>query len=390
MKKDMIEVFEKIYGSKEGVKIFFAPGRVNLIGEHIDYNGGYVLPCALNIGTFMAIRLREDDLVCMYSMNFKEDNMIQYPLSKGYVLAKNWTKYATGVLSELSKAGYPITKGFEMVVSGHIPNGAGLSSSASLEMVMARAINTLYDFNLRQIDLVKLAQKAENDFVGLNCGIMDQFIIGMGKENYALLLNTDTMTYDHIALDLRDYTFLITNTNHQRGLADSKYNERREECQKALEIIRKSKDVSTLCDLNIQEFDEVKNTIKDPILLRRARHVIYENNRTIRGAKYLASGSLTKFGEVMNQSHESLKDDYEVSCKALDVLVSLSRNIEGVLGSRMTGAGFGGCTVTLIKKECIPAFIESVGKSYEERVGLKADFYEVTIGDGAREVIYNG
>lgn len=323
----------------------------------------------------------------MYSLDFKADNIIEFNLSDSYDVSSNWTKYATGILSELAKVGHHPEVGFDMMISGNIPNGAGLSSSASLELVVATAMNNLYNFYLSKVDLVKLSQKAENDFVGMKCGIMDQFIIGMGKENHGLLLNTATLEYHHAKMDLEDYAILIVNTNKQRGLADSKYNERRHECQEALKIIQKSLNVKALGDLSIEEFDQVKDSIDNHVFYQRAKHIVSENQRVKLGADYLKNGELSKFGELMNQSHDSLRDDYDVSCEALDVLVEITRNSEGVLGSRMTGAGFGGCTVTIIKKDCIESFIESVGKLYNEKIGLVADFYNVEIGDGARELI---
>ena len=368
--------FKEIFGDTKESRCFFSPGRVNLIGEHTDYNGGNVFPCALSFGTYGVVKLREDKNVRMYSSNFEEIGVISFSLDN----------YPKGVIKTLQKYGHNIDKGFDVVIYGNIPNGAGLSSSASLELLIGVMMNDLFELNIDRIDLVKYGQEAENKFIGVNCGIMDQFAIGMGKKNNAILLDCNTLKYSYSTIDLKDEMLVISNTNKRRGLADSKYNERRSECETALKELKVKLNINSLGDLSIEEFENNKDLIKDEVRRKRAKHAVYENQRTLMAKKALEDGEIVKFGELMNQSHISLRDDYEVTGVELDTLVELAWNHPGVLGARMTGAGFGGCTVALVKKDNVEDFIKNVGQGYKEKIGYEASFYIAEIGDGTREI----
>jgi galactokinase len=379
------ETFISLYGEGENkVSIFFSPGRVNLIGEHTDYNGGYVFPCALSFGTFLVLRPNNKRLVRFATTNF--DHRGELNLDEPFEKEGNsWINYPVGVLNEFRKRAKEID-GVDLLYSGDIPNGAGLSSSASIEMVTAYTMNEVFRFGFDRMELVKISQKAENNFVGVNCGIMDQFASGMGAADHALFLNCDTLDYKRVPLKLDGMKIVIANTNKRRGLADSKYNERRSQCESAVEEIRKEKNIKHLSDLNLDEFNAVLHLISDETVKRRARHVITENDRTLRAIEALNHGDVESFGQLMNQSHDSLRDDYEVTGKELDTLVEEARKIDGTIGSRMTGAGFGGCTVSIVKEDSVEAFIRDVGKGYQERTGLKADFYVAEIGDGSKQI----
>jgi len=376
------EQFFSLYG--EGIcKIYFAPGRVNLIGEHVDYNGGRVFPCALSYGTYLILREREDDSIFFASSNFEYKTRITPDkITKGN---NEWVKYPMGVIDQFHQKGFR-AKGMELLFAGNIPNGAGLSSSASVELVMSVALNELTGANLDQVELVKMSQKAENEFVGVNCGIMDQFAIGMGVKNHALALNCDNLEYDLVPLEMTGYKLVIGNTNKQRGLADSKYNERRSECEIAVELIKQKQKIDFLCELNNEQFSTVESLLNSDVIRRRAKHVVTENQRVFKAIDALKQGKLEEFGLLMNASHDSLRDDYEVTGLELDTMVEEARKIEGVLGSRMTGAGFGGCTVSLVKEEAVENFIKTVGENYKNRVGLEPDFYVAEIGDGAKKL----
>ncbi|MUP15036.1 galactokinase [Ancylomarina euxinus] len=376
------EQFFDLYGEGD-CKIYFAPGRVNLIGEHVDYNGGWVFPCALTHGTYLILREREDDSIFFASENFEYKTRITTDqIKRGN---KEWVKYPMGVLDQFQKRGFK-SKGMELLFSGNIPNGAGLSSSASVELVMSVAFNELAAAALEQIELVKMSQKAENDFVGVNCGIMDQFAIGMGVKNHVLALNCDTLEFDVVPLKMDGYKLVIGNTNKQRGLADSKYNERRAECELAVELISRKQKIDFLCELNNKAFRNLESLLSNEVVRRRAKHVVTENQRVFKAIDALKQGQLETFGLLMNASHDSLRDDYEVTGLELDTMVEEARKIDGVLGSRMTGAGFGGCTVSLVKDEAVETFIKTVGENYKKRVGLEPDFYVAEIGDGARRL----
>ncbi len=368
--------------SKAKSFLYFAPGRVNLIGEHTDYNGGFVFPCALNFGTYIAIRKREDSLVKMASLNFEYTASVDIAdISRKH--EGQWVNYPLGVLNEFEKLGVKMS-GMEMLFYGNVPNGAGLSSSASIEIATALALNEIFGAGLDGVALAKLGQRAENQFVGVNCGIMDQFASAMGKKDSAIFLDCNTLEYEIVPLKLNGYKLVISNTNKRRGLADSKYNERRAECDKAVEYIRPVKNISLLGELDEDEFYLIDQQIPDETVRKRARHVVTEIKRTVDAVQELNAGNLTQFGNLMNGSHDSLRDDYEVTGIELDTLVDEARKIPGVIGSRMTGAGFGGCTVSLVTENKIEDFIQTVGKHYNEKTGLKADFYIAAIGDGAK------
>ncbi|CEH34505.1 galactokinase [Romboutsia lituseburensis] len=387
MKEKMIQMFTKVYGNNNDIRVFFSPGRVNLIGEHTDYNGGNVFPCALSFGTYGAIKLRDDKLVRMYSKNFDDLGVINFNIDNLKNEEKHdWANYPKGVIDILRKHGYDINFGFDMVVFGNIPNGSGLSSSASIELLMGVMIDELFNFNIDRVDLVKLAQEAENKFIGVNCGIMDQFAIGMGRKNSAILLDCNTLNYIYTPIDLTKEVIIIANTNKRRGLADSKYNERRNECETALKELKTKLDITSLGELSEDEFENNKYLIKDDTRVKRARHAVYENQRTLKAVKALQNKDIYKFGKLMNDSHISLKNDYEVTGIELDTLVELALKHEATIGSRMTGAGFGGCTVSIVKRELSEDFIKKVGKGYKELIGYDADFYTANIGNGTREL----
>lgn len=383
--EELKNAFIDLYGEhEEDVLCYFAPGRVNLIGEHTDYNGGYVFPCALSFGTYLLARKNGTRKVNFATINFdhRSEVSLDEPFEKE---GKSWINYPLGVINELRKKALEI-EGLDLLFSGDIPNGAGLSSSASIEMVTGTALNDLFGFQIERMDLVKIGQKAENNFVGVNCGIMDQFACGMGEENHALFLNCETLDYQKVPLQLNGIKIVIANTNKRRGLADSKYNERRSECETAVEILSKTKPIPNLSRLSLDEFESLAEKIENEDVRRRAKHVISENDRTLRAIDALNKGDIEEFGRLMNQSHDSLRDDYEVTGKELDTLVDEARKIPGTVGSRMTGAGFGGCTVSLVKEDAIEDFIREVGKNYEAQTGLSPDFYIAEVGDGAKKI----
>ena len=383
MNQKIIEVFDQNYGDHDNVKVYFAPGRVNLIGEHTDYNGGHVFPCALTIGTYCAARTNNSKKLRFYSMNFESVGLIEVPVEHIiYKKEDDWTNYPKGVLWAIREAGYQFDQGLDLVYYGNIPTGSGLSSSASIEVLTAYMISELGNLNIPNVELAVLGRKAENEFVGLNCGIMDQFAIAMGKENHAIFLDTDTLEYSYAPIQLDGVKIVIACSNKKRSLVDSKYNERRSECETALSQIQTLKSVTSLGELTIDEFEQVKEVIKNPVNRKRAKHAVYENQRTIEAIEALNNGDIKRFGELMNESHISLRDDYEVTGIELDTLVEAAWQEEGVIGSRMTGAGFGGCTVSLVKESNIESFIEHVGKVYEEKIGYSADFYVVEVGNG--------
>lgn len=387
MKANMIKMFNEIYGENENLRVFFSPGRVNLIGEHTDYNGGNVFPCALSFGTYGAIALRNDKTVRMYSDNFKDLGIITFNIDELVNDEKHdWANYPKGVIDIMRKHGYNVESGFDMVVFGNIPNGAGLSSSASIELLMAVIANDLFNFNLDRVELVKYCQEAENKFIGVNCGIMDQFAIGMGKENSAILLDCNTLNYSYSPVDLKEEVIIIANTNKRRGLADSKYNERRSECERALSNLQTKLNVKALGELTEEEFEANKELIENEVDRKRAKHAVYENQRTLKAVKALEENNLELFGQLMVGSHVSLRDDYEVTGIELDTLVSLALKQDGVIGARMTGAGFGGCTVSIVRNENVGNFIENVTKGYEEEIGYAPTFYVANISSGTRKI----
>lgn len=382
LKESFKRIFEKMADA-----VYFSPGRVNLIGEHTDYNGGNVFPCALTIGTYGAVRKREDSLVRLYSENFPEIGIVEFDIMDIENRKEHdWANYPKGVIYAFNKAGYQFSHGFEAYFMGNIPNGAGLSSSASIEVLTAHLIKETYGLDTEVLDMVKMSKLAENEFIGVNCGIMDQFAIGMGKKDHAILLDTNSLEYRYAPIILQDASIIIANTNKRRGLADSKYNERRSQCEEALRLLQSRLDITALGELSEAQFLANEGLIEDPVIRKRAKHAVFENVRTLKAVKALESNDLEEFGRLMYQSHESLRDDYEVTGVELDTLVELARNIPGVIGSRMTGAGFGGCTVSIVRNEGIENFIEQVGRSYREKIGYDADFYVVNVGDGAHRI----
>lgn len=391
MHKNIVSMLQDNFINVFNVKdqhLFFSPGRVNLIGEHTDYNGGHVFPCALSFGTYGIISKRNDRKVRLYSMNFEDLGVIEFSLDcMVYDKSHDWANYPKAVIKTFENHGYRTEHGFDILFYGNIPNGAGLSSSASLEVLMAVIINDLNNFNLDMISMVKMCQEAENKFIGVNCGIMDQFAIGMGTEGCAILLDCNTLEYRYSKINMEGYKIVIGNTNKKRGLADSKYNERRSECETALTQIQTVKNINSLGELTEEEFEEVKNVITDPIVRKRAKHAVYENQRTLKAVKALENNNLLLFGKLMSESHISLRDDYEVTGKELDTLVSLAWEMPGVIGARMTGAGFGGCTVSIVKEENVQNFIDTITKKYTEIIGYAPDFYVATISDGARKLL---
>ena len=376
--------FATIFGA-EADHTFFSPGRINLIGEHTDYNGGHVFPAAISLGTYGAARKRDDNLLRFYSANFEDKGIIEVPLEDlRFEKAHNWTNYPKGVLHFLQKAGYVIDKGMDIYVFGNIPNGSGLSSSASLELLTGIIAEKLFDLKLDRLDLVKIGKQTENEFIGVNSGIMDQFAIGMGADQRAIYLDTNTLEYELVPLDLKDNVVVIMNTNKRRELADSKYNERRAECEKAVEELKQKLSIATLGELNEWDFDEYSYLIQDENRLKRARHAVLENQRTLQAQAALQAGNLEKFGRLMNASHVSLEHDYEVTGLELDTLAHTAWEQEGVLGARMTGAGFGGCAIALVRKDAVEAFQKNVGQKYEEVVGYAPSFYIAEIAGGSR------
>lgn len=373
------ERFAGLYGGG-GAMSFHSPGRVNLIGEHTDYNGGYVFPCALTLGTYGVARKRDDKIMRLASVNFGVPVEISLD-AVVYNTEHEWVNYLLGVVDEFQKLGVGLS-GLDLLIAGDVPSNAGLSSSASVELLMSVVLNELSDSKIPMLDLVRLSQRAENRFVGVNCGIMDQFAVGMGQKDRAMLLNCADLDCQYIPVMLEDHSLIIGNTNQPRGLAGSKYNERRAECERAAVALG----VKLLGDITPEGFEVNKHKIVDEIALKRATHVIYEIDRTMAAARNLAGGDLEAFGLLMNDSHDSLADLYEVTGFALDALAMAARGQSGVLGSRMTGAGFGGCTVSLVRRDSVGDFIENVGRIYKKKTGINADFYVAGIGDGARRI----
>lgn len=385
MKEKLSAKFTELFGSADGAGFYFSPGRVNLIGEHTDYNGGHVFPCALTLGTYGMARKRSDRKMHFYSMNLNSFGVVEASLDDlTNKDAYGWANYPLGVVWAFAEKGVKLDNGFDMVIWGNIPNGSGLSSSASLEVLTGVILTDLFGIDqFSMTDLALIGQYSENNFNGCNCGIMDQFAVAMGKKDHAIFLDTATLNYEYAPVVLEDAKIIITNSKVKHSLVDSKYNERRQECSDALAALQTELDINSLGDLDMDTFDKFKEVIKNPVQVRRAKHAVAENQRTIDAVKALKEGNIGRFGELMNQSHISLRDDYEVSCDEIDVLVDLAWKVPGVIGSRITGGGFGGCTVSIVKNDAVDTFIESVGKAYKEKVGHDAEFYTVEIGGGA-------
>lgn len=387
MKETVLKKFEEVFGDSEGAKVFFAPGRVNLIGEHTDYNGGHVFPCALTIGTYMAVKKRDDKKLRFYSMNFDHLGVIESGI-EGLKPEKeaDWTNYPKGVMWAFEKRGMKMDCGLDIVLNGNIPNGSGLSSSASLEVVTGFMLRDLFGFDVTNVELARIGQYSENNFNGMNCGIMDQFASAMGKKDNAIFLDTADLSYEYAPINLAGAKIVVTNSKVKHSLVNSEYNTRRSECETALKELQTVTDIKGLGDLTEEEFEAHKSAIKDETRVKRAKHAVYENRRTIRAVEALKNNDLETFGKLMNASHVSLRDDYAVSCSEIDVLVDAAWKVEGVIGSRITGGGFGGCTVSIVKDEAIEAFKEQVGKAYQEQVGKTPEFYVVEIGNGPCEL----
>lgn len=384
-KQELIAKFEEIYGKGGDIRVFFAPGRVNLIGEHTDYNGGHVFPCALTLGTYGVARKRKDRKLNFFSLNYASFGMIHSSLDdlKPYKAA-NWTNYPKGVIWSLGTRGYVFDCGFDFMIYGNIPSGSGLSSSASLEVLTGIMLKDLYHLDtLDMIEIARVGQHAENAYCGMNCGIMDQFASAMGKKDHAIFLNTSTLHYEYAPILLKDAKIVITNSKVKHSLVDSKYNERRSQCERALTDLQKELPIRSLGDLSIEMYEMHKKRIADPICRRRAKHAVYENIRTIQAAAALKEGNIELFGRLMNESHLSLRDDYQVSCREIDMLVDLAWSVDGIVGSRITGGGFGGCTVSIVKNDAVSRFKKIVGSTYEKKAGHRAEFYVADIGRGA-------
>ncbi|MCU6746319.1 galactokinase [Faecalicatena acetigenes] len=385
MKEKLYDKFKELFGDADGAHFYFSPGRVNLIGEHTDYNGGHVFPCALTLGTYGVARKRADRLMHFYSLNLDQIGVVEASLDDLTNKAVyDWANYPLGVVWTFAEKGYSLDTGFDMVIWGDIPGGAGLSSSASLEVLTGIMLTDLFGFTkLSLTDLALFGQYSENNFNGCNCGIMDQFTVAMGKKDNAIFLDTSTLNYEYAPVLLDDAKIIITNSKVKHSLVSSAYNDRRQESTDALEDLQKELSIASLGDLTVEEFEEHADLIRDDVRTRRAQHAVSENQRTIEAVAALQNGNIEKFGKLMNQSHISLRDDYEVSCKEIDLLVSLAWDIPGVIGSRITGGGFGGCTVSIVKNDAVETFIETIGNTYKETFGHEAEFYTVDIGAGA-------
>lgn len=383
----LTEKFAEVFGDSAEVEYFFSPGRINLIGEHTDYNGGFVFPASITIGTTGLARLRKDSKVKLYSENFPKLGVIEFDLADVEKKdGESWSNYVKGMIIMLRGAGYKLDKGFELLIKGEIPTASGLSSSASLELLVGAVLDDLFKLNVPRLELVQLGQKTENDFIGVNSGILDQFAIGFGEVKKAILLDCNTLKYEMVPCELRDYDIVIMNTNKPRALTESKYNERFAETREALKRMQTKLNIKALGELSNEEFDANTDLIGDETLIKRARHAVYENNRTKVAQKAFVAGDLAQFGQLLNASHESLKNDYEVTGIELDTLAETAQKQHGVLGARMTGAGFGGCAIALVAHDKVAAFEKSVGAEYEKVVGYPASFYVAQIGSGATKL----
>ena len=387
MKDKLLSKFAEVFGNSDGAKVYFAPGRVNLIGEHTDYNGGHVFPAALTLGTYGVARKRNDRKLRFYTMNYNRADIVESSIDDMVPLKRiGWTSYPKGVMWTFEQRGMKMDCGMDLLLKGNIPGSSGLSSSASVEVLIGYILRDLYGFKVSKQELAIIGQYAENNYNGVNCGIMDQFAIAMGKKKHAIFLDTATLDYDYVPVKLKGARIIITCSNKRRGVADSKYNERRSECEKALQELQKVVEIHSLGDLDEEQFEKYKYAITDVTRRKRAKHAVYENQRTLKAVEALRKNDIETFGRLMNESHISLRDDYEVTGVELDTLAEEAWKIEGVIGSRMTGAGFGGCTVSIVKKDAIKKFIKKVGKAYKKKIGYEADFYVVKLGNGPKVI----
>lgn len=384
-KEQLVSKFKEVFGEGGDIRAYFAPGRVNLIGEHTDYNAGHVFPCALTLGTYAVARVREDRALNFLSLNFENFGVMESSLDDLVPSeAANWTNYPKGIMWRFEQLGYTLPSGMDIIIYGNIPNGSGLSSSASLEVLTGLMLKDLFGFEeVTMQEIALIGQYSENNFNGCNCGIMDQFASAMGKADHAIFLDTSDLHYEYAPIKLDGAKIVITNSKVKHSLVDSAYNNRRSECEKALAELQTVIDIKGLGELTEAQFEEHKGAIQDSVRCLRAKHAVYENQRTIKAVDALKVKDIETFGKLMNASHVSLRDDYEVSCEEIDVLVDLAWSIEGVIGSRITGGGFGGCTVSIVKDEAVDTFIDIVGSKYENAVGHKAEFYVVEVGAGA-------
>ena len=382
---ELKSAYEAAY-QKPATDIFFSPGRVNLIGEHTDYNGGFVFPCALSFGTYLLLSPNNEQKINFRSLNIDAVyslalNQLTSPLAN-----KAWANYPLGVIAQFIKRGVSITQGYDILFWGNVPAGAGLSSSAAMEVVTAFAFNELLGTGYDRTELAKIGQRSEHEFAGVMCGIMDQFASAQGKQDHAIYLNCDTLAFDLVPVKLEGIKVVVSNTHSPHHLDSGAYNDRVRQCQLAVQQIGAVRPIKNLAELTQADFEQVEHAITDEVAHRRARHVVGEVQRTKDAVEALQQGNIELFGKLMTQSHISLRDDYEVTGPQLDALAEAAWKVDGVIGSRMTGGGFGGCTVSLVRDEAIPTFIEQVGKEYTEKTGLKADFYIAEIGDGAHRV----
>ena len=384
---ELLKEFKEKFGDEGDIRCYFAPGRVNLIGEHTDYNGGHVFPCALSMGNYAVARKRDDKIVRWFNATYPNDGVQEADITK---LAPNdngiWYDYQQGVIWEFEKHGYHVPSGYDMVMASDMPAGSGLSASASIEEVAAVILRDLFEIDMTMVDCAKMGQLSENEYNGMNCGIMDQFASAMGKKDCAIFLDTATLKYDYVPLNLKNEKIVITNSKVKHSLAGSAYNDRRRESETALSDLQKVVDIQTLGDLDEATFDKYADAIADDPCRKRAHHAVYENQRTIKAVDALKKGDLEAFGKLMNESHVSLRDDYEVSCKELDILAAEAWKIPGVIGSRMTGGGFGGCTVSIVKEDAVENFKETIAKNYKEQTGLDCEFYIADASEGARRL----
>lgn len=368
-------------------KTFFSPGRINIIGEHTDYNGGLVFPCAITLGTYGVIKLTNTNVIRAYSLNFQDFGIIEIPLdSLDYSKNHNWANYLKGVVKLLIESGHAISTGFDIVLYGNIPNGAGLSSSASLEMLICKILKDMFKLNIDEVTMALLGKKVENDYIGVNSGIMDQFAISLGRKNSALLLDCTTLNYEYVNVNLKYISIVIMNTNKRRELSSSNYNQRRNQCECALSDLKSLFNISSLCQLSFEDFNRYKYVIRDEVNVKRASHVISENQRVKKAMEVLKENDFITLGNLLNESHISLRDDYEVTGTELDTLVSSAWAQDGVYGARMTGAGFGGCAIALVSSHKVDDFIKIVGSHYKEHIGYEASFYIAATSDGPREI----
>lgn len=384
MKQKLINDFLKIFGTGIECHVYFAPGRVNLIGEHTDYNGGHVFPCALTLGTYAVVRKNDLKKFRFFSRNVKNPYIIEAPLEKPeYKSEYRWSNYPLGVIWSFWEQGMIPQEGFDMLVWGNIPSGSGLSSSAALEVLTGTILKEEFGFDVTKTKIALLSQYSENNFNGCNCGIMDQFASANGKKDHAIFLDTATLEYEYAPIFLKDAKIVITNSKVKHSLVDSEYNNRRRESTQALHDLQKVINIDSLGDLSIEEFESYKNKITDDVCRKRAKHAVYENCRTIEAVEALKNGNIVRFGELMNEAHVSMRDDYEASCKEVDYLVELAWSVPGVLGCRITGGGFGGCTVAIVKDDAIENYQQVIQKGYETTFNKTPEFYIVEIGEGA-------